>query len=213
MRYLLFVIAMLLVPLAPARADVHVGIGVAVPGASISINIPAYPRLVRVPHHPVYWDPYLDINLFFYDGLYWVFVEDDWYVSEWYNGPWSLVARFHVPVYLLRVPVRYYRHPPKYFHDWHRDKPPRWNEHWGHDWHQQRGDWDRHDRHPPPPAPLPYYQQHYSGKHYPQGDDARYVIRREHYHYQPRDSVSREQYQKSRKQAGPPEHDGYKGRR
>jgi len=44
MRYLLVVLSMLLVPLTPARADVHVGIGISVPGVSIGINMPAYPR-------------------------------------------------------------------------------------------------------------------------------------------------------------------------
>jgi hypothetical protein len=213
MRYLLAVLSLLLVPLAPARADVDVGIGIAVPGVSIGINIPAYPRLVRVPGYPVYWDPSLNFNLFFYDGLYWVFVGDDWYVSDWYDGPWAVVPRVHVPYYLLRVPVRYYRRPPPYFHGWYRDRPPRWDEHWGRDWHKHRSDWDRRDYRPPPPAPLPYYQQHYSGKRYPHAPDERYMIRREHYRYQPRDPVSREHYQKSRGQGGQRDDDGRKGKR
>jgi hypothetical protein len=212
MRYLLAVLTLLLVPLAPARADVHVVIGIAVPGVSIGINIPAYPRLVRMQGHPVFWDPYLDFNLFFYDGLYWVFVDDDWYVSDWYDGPWRLVARLHVPVYLLRVPVRYYRRPPPYFRDWHRDRPPRWDEHWGRDWHEHRGDWDRRDRRPPPPAPLPHYQQHYSGKSYPREPEMREMIRREHYRYQSRDPVSRENYPPPRSHLPPPPRPGHGGK-
>jgi hypothetical protein len=204
MRYLIFVLSMLLLPLAPARADVHVGIGVAVPGISIGINVPAYPRLVRVPNYPVYYDPYLDLNLFFYDGLYWVFVGDDWYVSDWYDGPWSLVARVEVPLYLLRIPVRYYRRPPPYFHGWRPDGPPRWDEHWGRDWQAHRSGWDQRDRHAAPPrAPLPYYQEHYSGKQYPTEPDVRYMIRREHYKYQPRDPVSQQHYQMQRRQPAP----------
>jgi hypothetical protein len=204
MRYLIVMLSMLLLPVAPARADVHVGIGVAVPGISIGINVPAYPRLVRVPGYPVYYDPYLALNLFFYDGLYWVFVGDDWYVSDWYDGPWALVTRVDVPLYLLRVPVRYYRRPPPYFHGWRADAPPRWDEHWGRDWQEHRSGWDRRDsRSAPPPAPLPYYQEHYSGKHYPSEPDVRYMIRREHYHYQPRDPVSQQHYQMERSQHGP----------
>lgn len=194
MRTLLLLLSILLLPMASARAEVHFSLGVAIPGVSIGIHIPAYPRLVRVPGHPVYYDPYLDFNLFFYDGLYWVFAEDDWYVSDWYDGPWRLVTRMNVPIYLLRIPVHYYRRPPHYFRDWRPDRPPRWDDHWGGEWHEHRGDWDRKDHHAPPRAPLPYYQQHYSGKSYPQQPDVRETIRREHYHYQPRDPVSKQHY-------------------
>jgi hypothetical protein len=62
-----------------AFADVQVSIG---------INVPIYPRLVVVPGYPVYYAPQLDSNYFFYDGLYWVFQDDNWYQSSWYNGPW-----------------------------------------------------------------------------------------------------------------------------
>lgn len=201
MRRLLIVLSLFLLPWSAARADVSVGIGIAVPGVSIGINVPAYPRLVRVPGYPVYYDPRIDVNLFFYDGLYWVFVGDDWYVSDWYDGPWVLVARVHVPVYLLRVPVRYYRRPPPYFLDWRADSPPRWNEHWGREWAEHRSDWDRKDRHPAPkPAPLPYYQRQYSGEHYPRGEVEQGVIRREYYRYQPRDPAVQQHYQKQYEQ-------------
>ena len=107
------VLAMLLYSGAPSAAQVSVGIGF--PGVNIGINLPAYPRLVRVPGYPVYYAPQLDANFFFYDGMYWVFQNDDWYTSSWYNGPWGLVNREDVPLFVLRVPVRYYRQPPAYF--------------------------------------------------------------------------------------------------
>ena len=211
MRYLLIVLSCLLLPLGTARADVHVGVGIAVPGVSISIS--NYPRLVRIPGYPVYYDPYLSMNLFFYDGLYWVFADDDWYVSDWYNGPWTLVARVSVPVYILRIPVRYYRHPPPYFHDWHRDQPPRWNERWGHQWQERRSGWNKPAQHAVPPrAPLPSYQQHFSGQRYPQNREMQETIRREHYRYQPRDPVAREQYQKKQSRPGPKDDDRKRGR-
>ena len=93
-------------------------------GVSIGINVPAYPRLVAVPGYPVYYAPGLATNFFFYDGLYWVFIDDNWYESAWYNGPWVLVAPQFVPLYILRVPVRYYRAPPPYFHAWAANAPP-----------------------------------------------------------------------------------------
>ena len=81
-------------------------------GVSIGINVPAYPRLVAVPGYPVYYAPGLATNYFFYDGLYWVFIDDNWYESAWYNGPWVLVAPQFVPLYILRVPMSAHAAPP-----------------------------------------------------------------------------------------------------
>jgi hypothetical protein len=71
---------------------VGVGIGVGVPGARLGIHVGAYPELFAVPGYPVYYAPALDLNLFFYDGRFWVFAEGDWYSSYWYDGPWDYVA-------------------------------------------------------------------------------------------------------------------------
>lgn len=190
MRYLLLAFALLLSYPATARVDISIGINV--PGIDIGINMPAYPRLVRVPGYPVYYGPDLGLNFFFYDGLYWVFTDDDWFAASWYNGPWRRVERGHVPLYVLRVPVRYYRRPPPYFHGWHVDAAPRWDEHWGKGWREHRGDWDRWDRHNmPSPAPLPNYQRQYKGDRYPFDDDHQQRIERERYRYEPRDDNSR----------------------
>jgi len=193
MRYLLIVLSLLLLPATSVRADVSIAIGV--PGVSIGINVPAYPRLVRVPGHPVYYDPRLSLNLFFYDGLYWVYQGDHWYVSSWYNGPWDWVDPYDVPIYVLRVPVRYYRLPPAYFRGWRADAPPHWNEHWGREWQDRRRDWDQHDRRAPPAAPLPSYQRKYSGERYPREPEQQRNIRTERYKYQPREAVTQKHYQ------------------
>jgi len=203
MRRPILFLCLLMLPLGAPRAEVSVGVGVTVPGVSIGIRVPAYPRLVRVPGYPVYYDPQIDVNLFFYDGLYWVFADDDWYASDWYDGPWRRVARLDVQVYLLRVPVRYYRRPPPYFRGWVVDGPPRWDERWGRDWTDRRSGWAIRTRPLPPPAPLPYYQRHYSGEYYPGGPEERTVIRREHYRYQPREPVVREHYPQPPGQRGP----------
>lgn len=201
MRYLFIALTLLLVPLTAARADVSVGVGISVPGVSIGINMPAYPRLVRIPGYPVYYDPRVSLNFFFYDGLYWVLVGDDWYVSSWYNGPWDRVDRYDVPLYILRIPVRYYRHPPPYFHGWRADAPPRWEEHWGREWEQRRSGWNQWNRREAPrPAPLPSYQRNYSGERYPHEFEQQREIRTERYRYQPREPVTRQHYQEQRSQ-------------
>ena len=194
MRYLLIALSLLLCPATPALAEISIGIGV--PGISIGINVPVYPRLVRVPGYPVYYDPAANFNFFFYDGLYWVFRDDNWYASSWYNGPWQSVGPEYVPLYVLRVPVRYYRQPPAYFRGWRADAPPRWGDHWGRDWERNRAGWNRWDRRSAPAAaPLPSYQRQYSGERYPRAAEQQNSIRSGNYRYQPREAVTRQHFE------------------
>ncbi len=181
-----------------SAADAQVSIGASVPGLSIGINLPGYPQLVPVPGYPVYYAPQLDANYFFYDGMYWLYDGVNWYASTWYNGPWQVVSPNSVPLYVLRVPIRYYRRPPIYFRGWHADAPPHWGEHWGRVWEDRHRGWDRWDRRSVPArAPLPVYQRQYSGDRYPRADQQRDFHSRS-YQYQPHDPVVREHYQAQR---------------
>jgi hypothetical protein len=179
---------------APLAGAQNFSIYVGEPHVSIGIDLPVYPQFVRVPGYPVYYAPQVDSNIFFYDGLYWVYSQDRWYASTWYNGPWSEVVPDAVPLYILRVPVRYYRQPPVYFSRWAADAPPRWDVHWGSTWAQRRAGWDRWDRRSvPAAAPLPLYQRQYSGSRYPRVEQ-QVVLQSQQYRYQPRDTVAREYY-------------------
>lgn len=202
MRYDAIVLWMMLFGSAPpAAAQVSIGIGV--PGVSIGINLPLYPELVQVPDYPVYYAPQVDSNYFFYDGMYWVYQSDNWYASSWYNGPWGLVDRDVVPLFVLRVPVRYYRAPPGYFRGWRADAPPRWGDHWGNDWQQRRSGWDRWSRNAvPAPAPLPVYQRQFSGDRYPRLEQQR-TLQTQNYRYQPREAAVRQHYQERAAQKTP----------
>ena len=201
MRHLLLVVPLLLGPIAsaiPVQAQTQLSIGISSPGVQIGINMPSYPQLVRVPGYPVYYAPQARSNYFFYDGLYWVYQDDNWYSSDWYNGPWHAVGPQYVPLYVLRVPVRYYRQPPTYFRGWRPDAAPRWNEHWGRDWEQQRSGWDRWDRRSvPAPAPLPSYQRPYSGARYPSVVEQQHDIRSQNYRYRPHEPISQQHYQQA----------------
>lgn len=215
MRFLFLLFSILFFPATAAYAEVNVGVLVSTPGVTLGINIPSYPRLVRIPGYPVFYDPYVSANYFFYDGVYWVFYDDNWYVSSWYNGPWTLVDSYDVPLFILRIPVRYYRHPPAYFHGWRRDDPPRWGEHWGHDWQQRRSDWEQRERHaapPPPPAPLPSYQRSYRGDRYPSAIEQQQTIRTERYRYQPREPVTQQIYQRGHGQKEMKQDENRRGR-
>jgi hypothetical protein len=196
MRYLLVVLSILLCSATPAQAQISVGIGVALPGINSGINVPAYPQLVQVPGYPVYYAPRMNSNYFFYDGLYWVYQGDNWYASSWYNGPWQLTGPEYVPLFVLRIPVRYYRQPPVYFRGWRADEPPRWGDHWGRDWEQRRSGWDQWERRSAPrPAPLPIYQRQYSGDRYPRAAEQQNSIRSGNYRYQPREAVTQQHFQ------------------
>ena len=201
MRYGLIVLWMLFWSVTSAIAQVSISIGL--PGVSIGINLPLYPELVPVPGYPVYYAPRLNSNYFFYDGMYWVYQGDSWYASSWYNGPWALVAPEVVPLFILRIPVRYYRAPPGYFRGWRSDAPPRWSQHWGREWEQHRRGWDRWNRSSvPAPAPLPVYQRKYSGDRYPRVEQQP-VLHSQNYRYQPRDAVVRQHYQEHAVQRAP----------
>lgn len=164
----------------------------------VGVDLPAYPEMQPVPDSPVYYAPAVDSNYFYYDGLYWDYANDGWYSSPWYNGPWSYVDPVYVPTYILWVPVAYYHRPPHYFHAWHRNHPPHWAEHWGGDWqrrHNQayagghRGNWSAAR------APLPQYQRQYTRENYPRALAQQAAIQGQHFSYQPRESITRQQYQ------------------
>ena len=193
MRRLIVLLSILTGTASPAFAQVSIGIGL--PNLSIGINLPLYPQFEPVQGYPVYYAPQVASNYFFYDGMYWVYQSDNWYASSWYNGPWAMVSPMYVPVYILRVPVRYYRYPPGYFHGWRQDDPPRWGDHWGNDWQRQRNGWDHWNRNAiPAAAPLPAYQRQYSGGRYPSYEQQR-TLNGQNNHYQPHDPVVQQHYQ------------------
>ncbi len=201
MRMFRYVVLAVLLCSSVAAAQVGVGIGIRRENVSIGINLSTYPQLVAIPGYPVYYAPRLPMNFFFYDGMYWVFVDDNWYESTWYNGPWWLVEPDFVPVFILRIPVRYYRHPPAFFRGWRPNAPPHWGEHWGRNWEERRRGWDKWNRSAAPaPAPLPSYQRRYTGERYPRQVQEQHQLQERNYRYQPRDATVQRQY---REQAAP----------
>lgn len=185
MRKSLIILALAVFTSIPALAYVNVSIG---------INVPVYPDLRRIPGYPVYYAPRLHANYFFYDGLYWVYVPDGWYVSPWYDGPWEPIAIDSVPLFVLRIPLRYYGYPPVTFRHWVMNAPPRWDAVWGEDWARRHHDWQRWNRVVPAPAPLPSYQQRYTRANYP-NDAQRRELLQQHYSYTPRDAQVRQRWQ------------------
>lgn len=205
MRYVILALAILLSPaFSPqVQAQSQLSISIGNRGVSLGFVMSTYPALVRIPGYPVYYDPRVDSNYFFYDGLYWVYEDDNWYSSPWYDGPWDMIPPAYVPLFILRIPVRYYRRPPAYFRGWRTDDAPRWGERWGRDWERQRSGWDRWDRRSVPrAAPLPTYQRSYAGSRYPRQVDQQRSIESRNYRYQPREAVSRQILDQRRQGSG-----------
>ncbi|MBV8123857.1 MAG: hypothetical protein JOY60_03315 [Burkholderiaceae bacterium] len=191
---------------ASVPASAQVSIGFSVPGVSIGVNVPAYPQLVPIPGYPVYYAPDLNSNFFFYEGQYWAFMGDNWYVSNWYNGPWMLVSPMDVPYFILRVPVGYYRMPPPYFRGWVGEMPPRWGDRFGRDWSARHRGWDEWDhRNVPHAAPLPEYQRQYGGRNYPAPDRQQELHRQNYNARSPEPGMQRpnEQYGRGPAPAAP----------
>ncbi len=139
--------ALLVVAVAvPVQAQIHVDIGIRLPGP---------PSFVVIPGAPVYYAPQAPANVFFYAQQYWVFNNGGWFVGPTWNGPWGVVEPVRVPPPILRVPVQYYAAPPPHWKGWKREGPPRWDAHYGRewreeaherDWREREEKWDRGDR-------------------------------------------------------------------
>ncbi len=94
----------------PARAAVHVGIGISLPPLVLS----APPAMVVVPGSYVYYPPEVGVEIFFYHGNWYRPYRGGWYVSGHYNGPWQSVERRRVPRMVREVPPAYRKMPRHY---------------------------------------------------------------------------------------------------
>ena len=186
----------------PAQFSMDVG----VPSAVIGLHIQHFPNLVPVPRYPVYYARDLASNLFFYDGHYWAYSQDNWYRSRWYDGPWDFVPPETVPDSILRIPLLYYRQPPPYFAGWDRRSPPHWGERWGRGWEDRRRGWDHWDRNEVPRrAPPPVYWRRDPSENYPLADE-RGTLRGRNSFYEPREDWERHRSDWLRSGATEPNH-------
>ena len=96
------------------------------------------PELTLIPGTYVYYYNGEYGDYFFYDGYWWRSMDNTWYRSEIYSGPWSLVGDSYVPYAVLNLPPGW-RDFPEY------SIRISWGEvhnHW-HSWERDRY-WDRH---------------------------------------------------------------------
>ncbi len=66
-----------------AEVDVSINIGLPLPAIVLS----ASPAVVMIPGTPVYYDPDIEVDIFFYHGYWYRLDRQHWYRSGHYNGP------------------------------------------------------------------------------------------------------------------------------
>lgn len=141
MKNLLFGIMLLtlviVVPI-PTMAGVNIGIGISLPPP---IVFEAPPDVIVIPDtNDVYVVPYIDVDLFFWNGWWWRPWEGRWYRSRYYNRGWAYYH--HVPSFYFDVDPRwrgYYRDHNWYGHRWNYERIPnqRLQQNWK-SWHSNR---------------------------------------------------------------------------
>ncbi|MBT1070495.1 hypothetical protein [Pelotalea chapellei] len=121
---LMMIAAALAVPVS-ALAEVSVNVNVGVPGAVVvpaplprpRVMVPAPPS-IRFEAPPLFLAPpqlgfYLGVDvpydIFFSGDNYYLYYGNSWYRSDFYNGPWIVTERRHLPPGLRKHRVEYIR--------------------------------------------------------------------------------------------------------
>ncbi|MDQ7837501.1 MAG: hypothetical protein RDU59_03290 [Thermodesulfobacteriota bacterium] len=95
---------------AKGRAEVDVSVNIGLPLPSVVISSP--PAVVMIPGSPVYFDPDIEVDIFFHRGYWYRPYRERWYRATHYNGPWRHIARRAVPTAIVHVPPSYRHIPP-----------------------------------------------------------------------------------------------------
>jgi len=117
---LALVIVVSIPTMAKAGVDVNVSIGLPPP-----IVFASPPEVIVLPDTYVYAVPEIDVDLFFWNGLWWRFWEGRWYRSHYYNRGWGYYNR--VPSFYFDVDPGwrgYYRERNWYGHQWNYERIP-----------------------------------------------------------------------------------------
>jgi hypothetical protein len=193
MRKLIAVCVLALGTMSPALAQVTVQIGV--PDVRIDLGDSRVSAIRQGAELSRLLRTAGSRELLFYDGLYWVYRNGNWYASYWYNGPWGWSSPTPFRPMSCAFPCATTATVRSVFSStWRVDAPPRWVEVWGPEWEQRRSGWDRWNR---SAAPAPAHCRSISGSTPATGirrsRNSRYLQSR-YYSFQPRDPVVRQYY-------------------
>ena len=145
MKKLLFgaiLLALSIVVPSPTMAGVDISIGISVPPLFV---LKAPPVVIAMPDtNNVYVVPDIDVDIFFWNGWWWMPWEGRWYRSNYYNTGWAYYNK--IPSFYFDVDPgwrRYYRDRNWYGHGWNYERIPyqRLQQNWK-SWHNKRY-WER----------------------------------------------------------------------
>jgi hypothetical protein len=107
----------------PTMARVNVSIGISLPPPLV---FQAPPDVIVLPETDnVYVVPYIDADMFFWDGWWWRLWDGRWYRSHYYDRGWYYYGR--VPSFYFDVDPgwrRYYREHSWHGHQWNYERIP-----------------------------------------------------------------------------------------
>ena len=191
---ILFLPAMVFPLSTRAGVDVHIGIGFPLPPP---IVFEAPPTVIVLPDtNNVYVVPYIDVDIFFWNGWWWRPWEGRWYRSRYYDRGW---------VYYNRLPSFYFDIDPGwrgYYsdrhwhgHSWSYEPIPyrRLQQNWG-SWQKNRY-WQRHGT---------WGVQNYQPRPRQQMQDLRYQ-RKEAYQQRPEVQLHQQQVREQQRQHRQPQ--------
>jgi hypothetical protein len=97
-------------PAKTQASSVNLQIGIGLPFPPVRAVAPLPPQVFLVPQTPVYYAPYYETPLFFYEG-YWYrpFGGGYWQRGVSYSGPWHSINRRYVPAVIYNLPSHYYQ--------------------------------------------------------------------------------------------------------
>lgn len=92
--------------------DVNVSFGINLPFPP-AIVVTRPPVLNVIPGTPVFYEPEVDRQLYFYSGNWYRLDDGYWFRAAYNNGPWVYLSPLNVPYVFRDLSPRYYRVPPR----------------------------------------------------------------------------------------------------
>ena len=203
MKKLLFgtmLLALVFVMPGPTMAAVDISIGISLPPLFV---LQAPPAVIAIPDtNNVYVVPDVDVDIFFWNGWWWMPWEGRWYRSNYYDRGWLYYN--NIPSFYFDVDPdwrRYYRDRNWYGHRWNYERIPhqRLQQNWK-SWHnsrhwERRGTWGIQNYQPRPRQQRQELRQQRQQQYQQRPEFQRYEQQRQQQRRQPQVQQPRQQPQ------------------
>ncbi len=88
------------------------------------IHVDKPPRLVLIRDAAVYYAPESRYDIFFFGGWWYYYLDQLWYTSASYKGPWKKVEEDSLPLAIMKIPSHDFKTPPPGWGKGGEEKPP-----------------------------------------------------------------------------------------